>query len=152
MKYLITVIYLGSIMLLFNSCRKDNTINNATNATAIIGTWELEHAQISTNPIINYPLGNGNIIQFKDSLYAKYTNGNIVKSGYYVIIQDTSVVSEVGLIIPAGKFTNRIIFDNDLISKKTFIQILNNKLTFLSGFFPTDGGSDISYIRKENIR
>ena len=60
--------------------------------------------------------------------------------------------AEVGLVVPSGQFTNRIIFDGDFVSRKTFIEVSNNKLTLLSGFFPPDGGSNVLYERIENNR
>jgi hypothetical protein len=98
-------------------------------------------------PVKDYPPGNGTILKFSDSLYERYENGNLIKSGQYKLIMDTSVEAEVGLVIPPGQFTNRIVYDNDSASDKTFIEVSNNKLTFLSGFFPSDGGSDVSYER-----
>jgi hypothetical protein len=91
-------------------------------------------------------------LKFSDSAYEKYTNGNLIKSGHYVLIRDASVEAEVGLVIPPGQFINRIIFDDDFVSRKAFIEVSNNKLTFLSGFFPLDGGSYVLYERIENNR
>jgi len=99
---------------------------------------------------VHYPSGNGNIIEFTDSIYKKYANGNLIKSGYYTITRDTSVREAVGILVAPGQFTDRMIFDNDTVSNKTFIDISDNKLTFLSGFFPFDGGSSVSYERKQN--
>ena len=98
----------------------------------------------------DYSSGNGNVLKFSNSTYEKYGNNNLITSGHYIIIEDASVAAEVGLIIPSGQFTRRIIYDNDFPSRKTFIQISDNKLTFLSGFFPLDGGSYALYQRTRN--
>ena len=98
-------------------------------------------------PVKDYPPGNKTILKFSDSLYEQYENGSLIKNGHYKLISDTSVEAEVGLVIPSGQFTNRIVYDSDAASPKTFIEVSNNKLTFLSGFFPSDGGSDVSYER-----
>jgi len=84
-------------------------------------------------------------LKFSNSTYEKYENNTLVKSGQYTIIEDNSVVAETGLEIPSGQFTQRIVYDNDVTSRKTFIQISNNKLNFLSGYFPLDGGSSVIY-------
>jgi hypothetical protein len=143
-------ISLGFILLLFCSCKKDGTAKGITNSTSIVGAWEIRQVQNGMIPTIDYSSGNGNILKFSDSTYEKYTNNNIVKSGHYIVIEDDSVVAEVGLAIPHGQFTHRIVYDNDFGSPKTFFQIANNKLTFLSGFFPLDGGSNVLYQRIEN--
>jgi hypothetical protein len=147
MKYCTVIICFGVLCIFFNSCKKDTAEKNNTNAAAITGTWELE-SMYGDVPVINYPPGNGNIITFTDLTYSKYANGGLIKSGHYTIVQDTSVMEATGILIAPGQYTNRIIFDND--PRKIFIEILNNKLTFLSGFFPTDGGSSMTYRRKEN--
>jgi hypothetical protein len=87
-----------------------------------------------------------------DSRYEKYTNGSLIKRGHYILIKDASVGAEVGLVIPPGQFIGIIIFDDDFVSPKTFIEASNNKLTFLSGFFPIDGGSYVVYERIEDNR
>ena len=152
MKRYTVTIFLGFVLVFFGSCKKDGTAKDIINSTFIVGSWELRQAQNGMIPTIDYSSGNGNILKFSNSTYEKYTNTNLVKSGHYIIIEDTSVVEEVGLVIPSGQFTHRIVYDNDFASRKTFIQISYNKLTFLSGFFPLDGGSNVLYQRIENNR
>jgi hypothetical protein len=150
MKCFIVTICLGVILQFLVSCKKDVSTVNVANATSIVGTWELRQAQNGMIPTTAYAPGNGNLFKFSDSTYEKYTNGNLITNGYYVLIKDTSAEAEVGLVIPPGQFTNRIIFDGDFTSRKTFIEVSNNKLTFLSGYFPLDGGSNSLYERIEN--
>jgi hypothetical protein len=150
MKRYTAKILLGFILVLFCGCKKDGTAKDISNSTSIVGAWEIRQAQNGMIPSIDYSPGNGNILKFSNSTYEKYTNNNLVKSGHYLLIEDNSVVAEVGLDIPFGQFTHRIIYDTDFGSRKTFIQISNNKLTFLSGFFPLDGGSYVLYQRIEN--
>ncbi|TKK66653.1 hypothetical protein FC093_16590 [Ilyomonas limi] len=150
MKYFIVIICLGAISIFWGSCKKDVGTNAVISATSIIGTWELRQAQNGMIPTVTYPAGNGNTFKFSDSTYEKYSSGSLIASGHYILIRDTSVETEVGLLIPPGQFTNRIIFDSDFTSRKTFIDVSNNKLTFLSGYFPLDSGSNILYKRIEN--
>ena len=152
MKLFILIISLGAITIFFGSCKKNESKVDNINSNSIAGTWELRQAQRGMIGTIEYSPGNGDILKFSDSGYENYTNGNLIKSGHYILIRDTSVEAEVGLVIPTGQFTNRIILNSDFTSRKTFIEVLNNKLTFLSGFFPLDGGSDVAYERMENNR
>jgi hypothetical protein len=138
--------FLGLILVFSGSCKKDGTSN--ANSTSILGKWELKETMGMT-PTTEYPPGNGNMLKYSDSAYEMYTNNNLVKSGNYIILEDSSAEAEVGLVIPPGQFTHRIVYDNDFLSHKIFFQISNNKLTFLSGFFPIDGGSKDSYQRIE---
>lgn len=150
MKNFVVTIGLGALLLFFVSCEKDQIIENAPNSISITGTWELKQVQNGMIPTKEYASGNGNVLQFSDSTYERYTNGTLAKSGRYNIIVDTSVQKEVGLVIPSGKFKHRIVFDNDFTSQKTFLEVEENKLTLLSGNFPTDGGSFTLYEKKEN--
>jgi len=131
-------------MLLAGSCNKD-----VSPSSSIVGTWELRKAQNGMIPTIDYSPGNGNTLVFSGSVYEKYVNGNLVKSGSYTVVSDNSVEASVGLVITPGQFTKRIIFDNDPSSPKTFIEVSNDNLTLLSGYFPLDGGCNMSYQRIE---
>jgi hypothetical protein len=142
MRYFLATICVTAFIVLSSCCKKGITTSNS-----IIGTWELRQAQTGMIPTIDYPRGNGNTLIFSGSGYEKYVNGNLVKSGTYTLVRDDSVEATVGLVVTAGQFTNRIIFDNDLVSSKTFIQVSNKNLTLLSGYFPLDGGSHLLYER-----
>ena len=148
-RYTFSILF-GLILIFFDGCTKESS--GISNYTSIVGTWELQQQQGGMIPAIEYSQGNGNISKFSTSTYEKYTNNNLVRSGQYIIIEDTSVGAEVGLVIPPGQFTHRIVYDNDFTSAKTFIQISNNKLTTLSGYFPLDGGSNVVYRKIESIR
>jgi hypothetical protein len=132
-------------MILFSSCKKD-----PASSRSLIGTWELRQAQTGMIPNIDYPRGNGNMLIFSESSYDKYTNSSLVKSGTYTLVRDDSVEASVGLVVTRGQFKNRIIFDNDLVSPKTFIEVSNDKLTVLSGYFPLDDGSYLIYEKIED--
>ena len=129
-----------TIYILFG-CKKDNSLS--LTGSDLIGNWELRKAEGSIT--INYSSGNGSIYQFTDTAYSTFSNGVLIKKGYYKIAVDTTASGQVGLIISPGKYTNRIIFDNDTLSNKIFFQIVANKLSLLSGFFPLDGGSFRTY-------
>ncbi len=139
------ILFLVLSGIFFIGCKKVSVDEGSVNLSSIAGTWELRQAQNGMTPIINYSSGNGNILQFTDSTYKRYKDGNLTITGYYIIIRDNSVTTETGLAISPGQFISRIIFDGDVTSHKTFFEISNSNLTFLSGFFPVDGGSSIVY-------
>ncbi|HEV8506102.1 MAG TPA: hypothetical protein VGQ53_11900 [Chitinophagaceae bacterium] len=142
MKYFLAIICVTVFTLLLNGCKKD-----VAGSGSVVGSWELRQAQTGMIPTIDYPQGNGNMLIFSGSGYEKYVNGYLVKSGTYTMVRDDSAEASVGLVITPGQFTTRLILDNDLASPKTFVEVSNNKLSLLSGYFPLDGGSHLIYAR-----
>lgn len=129
------------IMALFSHCKKEMGLSTAN----LSGLWELSQAQVSLLPPTTYTPGNGNTYKFNKNNYEKYENNVLVKSGTFILMEDTTAEETVGLVIPAGKYTTRIIFDDNITAEKTFLQIEGNNLVLLSGYFPLDGGSNYSY-------
>jgi hypothetical protein len=77
-----------------------------------------------------------------------FFQGNQPKQGSYQIIRDTSVNTSTGLVVARGQFANRIILNNDTTTDKIFYQVTNNKLVILSGYFPLDNATEMTYERK----
>jgi len=150
MKNLSRLATIGLLLVCF-SCKKP-TPYIQPNTGSLTGTWELTESYGGGSISKAYPPGNNNIIRFTDSTYQNYANGVLLKSGLYTIVKDTSVMTSVGLVIPNGQYTQRIIFDGDVTSVKTFYQFLNGQLDFLSGYFPTDGGTGKTYKKQLGIR
>lgn len=155
MKYLILLMYAGIAIAVMNSCKKESSIIKsskiANNSSSIIGTWELRQ-MVANVGTINYDSGNGLTLEFRDSAFSTtdagykfFIQGNHSKKGHYQIVADTSVNICTGLAVPLGQFANRIILDNDTTSDKIFYQSVNNKLIIISGYFPTDGGAEMTY-------
>jgi hypothetical protein len=150
MRILLLTLVLTTAIIAGDSCKKERGKENSLYSKLITGSWELRLAQTGRAPAIQYAPGNGNIFKFSGSAYEKYINGTLSTRGDYTILPDTSVRTEVGLSFPAGQFTNRIILDNELVSSKTFLNISNDTLTFVYGYFPVDGGSMFIYKRAGN--
>lgn len=148
MNHISLTICLGVSLIFLGSCRKnkDAVISNSIN-----GTWELRQRSggmmAGAN---NYPAGNGNIIKFTDSLFDRYAGNQLTESGVYAVIHDTTVEENVCLVVPAGQFTNRIVYNGRYDSTKVFIQMTNNILTFMAGCYALDGGHSEQYERVEN--
>lgn len=113
-------------------------MNQAQN---ILGIWELRQTSGGMMPgAIHYPSGNGHLLQFVSASYQLYAGGQLQKSGAYTILPDTRATTSVCLVLPAGQYGNRVIFDNNDSTTKQFFQIAGNTLTFLAGCFALDGG------------
>ncbi len=140
MKHLLFIIIPSLLFII--SCTKHSAVTNAS----IDGTWEL--TKISGNITLNYPSGNGNLLKFSDSTYQLYTSGTLKKNGTFTLMQDSTASSFTCLVFSAGQFNTRIVFDTVFSSPKTFVQIKDNTLSFVSGCFANDGGSFTYYARK----
>ncbi len=137
-----------AILLIIAGCKKSSSEGSSP---SIVGTWELRqlYGDVGT---VNYPAGNNYTIKFTASTYTTsdttqsfIIRGNHHATGTYTITKDNSAGAAIGILIPDGQFTSRLILDNDTSSEKIFIQATNNKLVFLSGYFPTDGGVQLTY-------
>ena len=146
MKRILFSILLEGLALIQLACRKDNINNNNLTLTSIIGSWELNKEQLGMLPL-NYAPGNGNILKFTDSEFQIFANGQLVKSGQYRITRDGTVATETCLVIPTDQYRNRIIYDNNFFETKIFVQVSENKLTFISGCFAFDAGNYKEYLR-----
>ena len=147
MKYLFAVISVLVLSFSMVSCKKESDDSEQAVAEALPGNWELRQAGSSMLPLQTYAPGNGTRYFFSDSTYQRYFGGNLVGSGSYRIVRDSSVVAETGMATLEGQFKHRIIFDTVLRSPKTFIEISRNRLAIVSGYFPLDGGSHMVYER-----
>ena len=150
-KRLFLLCLFASLALLPFCNRKTATQMNFDPAQ-LLGTWELRESQSGMIPTAQHAPGNGNRYRFTETTYEQYADGNLVKSGAYRVVKDTTAQTEVGLVLPAGQFTHRIIFNDDPTAAKTFFQLSAGKLILLSGYFPTDGGSRLTYEKTESGR
>jgi hypothetical protein len=104
------------ISLSFITCR-DKDIQPIN----IEGKWELESSFGGWSGLQKYPPGNGSIIIFKKNNYEKYLQGKLVKNGTYQITRATSFMTNT--------IGNQIIFDGNLDTIHSFIEINDGKLT-----------------------
>jgi hypothetical protein len=130
--------------MLCGGCRK----NTDKNTASFTGTWELREksGMFSTT----YPPGNGTLLKFSTSTYEIYTNNQLTQSGTYILLPDNTVKVSVCLEFAEGEFTNRIVYDQQQNIAKTFINIVNNRLTFMSGCYAYDAGHSEVYEKQHN--
>jgi hypothetical protein len=131
---------LATLVFLTTGCKKDQS------SGGLQGVWEIRQAKGML--LVDYPAGNGNLIKFQGNNYEMIDNGQVTQSGTYSIVLDPSVSTETCLVIPAGKYENRIVFNNSLISNKVFFEITGNKLYLISGCFAVDGGVEREYVKQ----
>jgi hypothetical protein len=136
------ILIIASACIIITACRKENR----SSSSSIAGTWELTKS--SGQIIIDYPPGNGTKWKFTGNTYEFYKDDTLAKSGNFELIKDNSVSESVCLVIPAGQYSNRIVYDNRSDSVKVFIQVSGNKLSMISGCYAYDAGSTQDYIRK----
>lgn len=141
----ITSLIIACIVFITASCKKTNAVLGPDD---LKGTWELRQTGAAMMPApTNYPAGNGNTMSFTDSTYTFKNNGQTIKSGTYKIVPDATVEASVCLVIPAGQFVNRIIYDNNTTADKQFFQFINGRLHLIAGCYALDGGHSEVYER-----
>lgn len=146
MKGLILLAVLGAFFISITGCGKNNY--PGASSSSLRGSWELRQVQAGMIPTVQHPPGNGSIAKFTAGNYEFYANGQLTKSGTYTITRDTTAGKATCLTIPAGRFTNRIIYDGDQNATKVFVQISGDTLTFLSGCYALDAGHSEKYVRR----
>lgn len=117
-------------------CKK----NAGGGSGSISGTWELRETSAAMNPYVSkYEAGNGNILAFAGTNYKIYKGGQVIKSGQYTVVRDTTVGTSVCLIFPKGQYTSRVVYA-DSTAGKIFYQVEGSKLTFYTGCYAIDAG------------
>lgn len=149
MKPLFFAVCFLTVVVAFTSCQKEEVAKTNLIAESIVGTWELRTMQGGMLPARELAPGNGTILQFTATHYTRYENNAAVQTGTYDIIEDSTVSKTVGLVMPPGKFSHRIVMKNDANHHPTFIDIEDNKLSLVSGYFPLDYGSFQQYEKAE---
>lgn len=145
MKIILFILF--SLMICSSGCQRGVSKEKNMHATSLYGNWELRQLQAGMIPVVSYPAGNGTGLSFTRDSFENRLNGNLVQSGTYTLVEDPDVQAEVGLTFPAGRFNRRIIF-KDSTTAKIYMDISNDSLTLVSGYFPTDGGSMMIYVRQ----
>ncbi|HUP12255.1 MAG TPA: hypothetical protein VM187_08595 [Niastella sp.] len=146
MKKIYNVLLISCFALAVVACKKDNGKNYG-----IVGRWELAQVSGAMVPPVNYLSGNGNILEFTSSTYKHYSNGQLIKSGNYSIEEDNTVEQNVCLVMDDGRYTHRIVFDTAQSKPKTFYEIRDGKLAFISGCYAVDAGHREEYRRISDI-
>lgn len=139
MKQIVTGLCFFWIIFLSGSCKKNNTASN----DSIQGLWELRKSRGQI--LVGYPPGNGNTIKFEANKFEITTNGTVTSSGTYKIEGDLTVSTETCLVIPKCEYENIIIYDTRSSDRKIFMKISGNKLSFITGCFAFDAGSETEY-------
>jgi len=150
MKKVYSIMLVSCFALAIVACKKDK--NNDNNNNDVIGIWELSQTTGAMVPnATDYPSGNGNILEFTASTYKQYSNGQVVKSGSYTLADDNTVSQSVCLLIDNGRYSHRIVFDGDVNADKTFVEVKDGKLGFISGCYAVDAGHTSEYRRIYDI-
>lgn len=113
MKKLATMLILFMVVLC--SCEKEQSISEQ-----LMGTWELRtEINGTTGQKKDFPINNGNTIQFNFPSYEIYREGVLVKKGSYELSRAESMLRKEVL--------DRILFDHDQ-DLKTFVVFSGNEI------------------------
>ncbi|WP_143167213.1 hypothetical protein [Mucilaginibacter sp. OK098] len=125
-----------ALLTILLSCKKNDTAQKI----ALNGTWEYRGITcfcIRDSSMNDGKPGNGSIINFNNDSYKRFIKGVLQKGGTYQIVQEKSGNT--------NNLVNRIIYDNDTASEKTFYKIEQNKLTFFGTTPIAADGTEIYY-------
>lgn len=114
-------------------------------STDINGNWELRSTYVSWTGQHNYTPGNGTRFSFNNGRYEYFEKGQFVRKGFYTIEGDTTVVQNVCLVLKPGAYPNRIIYDSGYTKPKSFFEIKDGQLSFISGCYAVDAGHSETY-------
>jgi hypothetical protein len=132
-------VLLFGVLLAMLSCKKDKQV---AVSDGLIGSWEFRGVACFCAPGINTLStgpGNGNLLDFySNNTYKRFQKTQLVKNGTYLVVKETFYNTPV----------NRIIYDNDTTTMKTFFKIENNKLTFYGTVPLAADGSEEYYARQ----
>lgn len=125
---------LALFILIFISCKKDDE-----NISPLEGSWELKSSTDGmTGSVTEYPANNGNLITFTGLNYQIFSNHQLVKSGTFKVVEETSIISN-----SKGK---RIIYDNELDRVRSFFNIRKANLDM---YVDACDGPSASYTKKQ---
>ena len=142
MKNICSKIFLFLIVIFIISFEKEYKVVN----TGVEGSWELRSATSMISS--TYPPGNGRIISFTGNKYEMKENGQIIRSGEFKVEEDLTAGESTCLNKTPGKYTSRVIYDNNVSAAKTFLDLSENKLIIISGCFAADAGVSLEYERQ----
>ncbi|WP_207423441.1 hypothetical protein [Desertivirga brevis] len=105
------------IFYVLTACKKEAPISNA-----MVGEWELAGSVNGMTGRMNKNTsGNGNLLKISRQSYERYDHWNLVESGSYSIRQENSILY--------NKRLNRIIFNEEFDSPRSFVTIESDQLT-----------------------
>jgi hypothetical protein len=145
MKKVFGIMLISCIMLTMFACKKNSGDKSENNS--LIGYWELAETSSAMMPARQHGPGNGNVIEITATTYKKFGNGQVIKSGVYTTMEDNTVEQNVCLVIEDDRYTRRIVFDTAFSATKSFYEIRNGKLAFISGCYAYDAGHREEYRR-----
>lgn len=126
---------------LFVSCKKGESPIDTTVKSGLVASWEYRGHSCYCTPEDPNDIkpGNGNVVTYlADGTYKRFAKAVLAKSGTYKIVKDTN----------GGVEVNRIIYDNDATSWKSFFKIENNKLTIFGSVSAAADGLEEYYEKK----
>ncbi|MHA4809936.1 hypothetical protein ACX0G9_17615 [Flavitalea flava] len=128
MRDIVLLISLGLLSTIFMACKKDKHAENQ----GLVGSWEIRSVEGGYSPTRGgtYAPGNGYVLQFTDSKYYHYINGQAQDSGTYKI--------EKELTNPFGPKKSKLTYITDH-SRAVYFQATGDTLTIYDGIISADG-------------
>jgi len=135
--------YLYLILLSFLACKKASDPTTVTPAI-LKGKWEIRQA--AGQILIDYPSGNGHILEFTSNGFTYQDSGKVKLSGSYVITQESTIVDGCQTAFPETTM-DRLVTDPIFMANKLFVKIEGGQLKFQSGCSMYDGAASSIWAR-----
>jgi hypothetical protein len=113
----------------------------------LIGSWQLIEQTAAMNPEVFHQAANTEVLKFANSNYQVYNHDTLTNSGFYTIVEDSTVEQEVCLVFTENYYSRRIHFSGMDNSRKTFYNQNGDTLRLISGCYAYDAGSTKVYAR-----
>ncbi|MEK6478932.1 hypothetical protein WJR50_15405 [Catalinimonas sp. 4WD22] len=110
-------------VIIFSNCRSDAellTEEPPSEETQFEGTWELRSSHGGLLPGKEYAPGSGFLLHFNGNDYYHYAEEKLVQSGTFELVKEEFFYTD--------RLMDRIIYDDDESSPKTFLQISGDTL------------------------
>lgn len=141
MKYLFLLLLLALAGMVYTGCKKNKPVDQIDCCDPPVPPatyWELRSVQASITPTKTYASGNGNLLEFdNDRSYRIWANGQVTKTGFFNIVQDTS--SGICEARPGPEWI-RLVYDSNFTAAKTFVKVADTTLQLQTGCMAVDGG------------
>jgi hypothetical protein len=144
MKRIVILLVAIVAMAVTTGCKKESYTNS------LIGTWELRASSGSMTPEKIYLPGNGTRLRFTADSYEIYQDNQFVRGGQYQVVKDGNVSVTVCLQFDSNRFTERIVYDNDVLRPSPYFEIKDDVLTLIAGCYALDGGHSERYVKIHN--
>jgi hypothetical protein len=127
-------LFLLCVLVSATACKKSKQPERSnTLLPSIVGKWELRESSNGWTGPKKFAPGNGNGFEFTTDKYKRFTDGKLVKEGYYQIRKDSSMLF--------NKLVDMLVLEDDLSRPIEMITITGNQMELTYDAYDAGGAS-----------